>query len=30
MIAAAAWPRLLSGDFAPPDLSADPSLALGR
>jgi N6-L-threonylcarbamoyladenine synthase len=30
MIAAAAWPRLLCGDFAPPDLSADPSLALGR
>ncbi|MGA3263712.1 MAG: tRNA (adenosine(37)-N6)-threonylcarbamoyltransferase complex transferase subunit TsaD [Terracidiphilus sp.] len=30
MIAAAAWPRFLSGDFAPPDLSADPSLALGR
>jgi N6-L-threonylcarbamoyladenine synthase len=28
MIAAAAWPRLLSGDFAPPELSADPSLAL--
>jgi N6-L-threonylcarbamoyladenine synthase len=30
MIAAAAWPRFLSGDFAPPSLSADPSLALGR
>jgi N6-L-threonylcarbamoyladenine synthase len=30
MIAAAAWPRLMSGDFAPPNLSADPSLALGR
>jgi N6-L-threonylcarbamoyladenine synthase len=30
MIAAAAWPRFLSGDFAPPNLSADPSLALGR
>jgi N6-L-threonylcarbamoyladenine synthase len=29
MIAAAAWPRFLSGDFAPPNLSADPSLALG-
>jgi N6-L-threonylcarbamoyladenine synthase len=29
MIAAAAWPRLLSEDFAQPDLSADPSLALG-
>jgi N6-L-threonylcarbamoyladenine synthase len=28
MIAAAAWPRLLSGDFAPPELSADPSFAL--
>jgi N6-L-threonylcarbamoyladenine synthase len=30
MIAAAAWPRFLSGDFAPAGLSADPSLALGR
>ena len=30
MIAAAAWPRFLSGNFAPADLSADPSLALGR
>lgn len=29
MIAAAAWPRLQSGEFAPADLSADPSLALG-
>lgn len=29
MIAAAAWPRLLSGEFAPDSLSADPSLALG-
>jgi N6-L-threonylcarbamoyladenine synthase len=28
MIAAAAWPRLLAQDFAPPELSADPSLAL--
>ena len=28
MIAAAAWPRLLAKDFASPDLSADPSLAL--
>jgi N6-L-threonylcarbamoyladenine synthase len=28
MIAAAAWPRMLTRDFAPPDLSADPSLAL--
>ncbi len=28
MIAAAAWPRLLAQDFAAPDLSADPSLAL--
>ena len=27
MIAAAAWPRLLAQDFAPPDLTADPSLA---
>jgi N6-L-threonylcarbamoyladenine synthase len=30
MIAAAAWPRFLSSSFAPADLSADPSLALGR
>jgi N6-L-threonylcarbamoyladenine synthase len=30
MIAAAAWPRFLSGDFAQDSLSADPSLALGR
>jgi N6-L-threonylcarbamoyladenine synthase len=29
MIAAAAWPRLKAGDFAPAGLSADPSLALG-
>jgi N6-L-threonylcarbamoyladenine synthase len=29
MIAAAAWPRLQSGQFAPDTLSADPSLALG-
>jgi N6-L-threonylcarbamoyladenine synthase len=29
MIAAAAWPRLLARDFAPADLTADPSLALG-
>ncbi len=29
MIAAAAWPRLQSRDFAPSNLSADPSLALG-
>jgi N6-L-threonylcarbamoyladenine synthase len=28
MIAAAAWPRLVAQDFASPDLSADPSLAL--
>jgi N6-L-threonylcarbamoyladenine synthase len=28
MIAAAAWPRLLKQQFAPPDLSADPALAL--
>jgi N6-L-threonylcarbamoyladenine synthase len=28
MIAAAAWPRLLAGDFAPSGLSADPSLTL--
>jgi len=30
MIAAAAWSHLLSGDFAQPSLSADPSLTLGR
>ncbi len=30
MIAAAAWPRFVAGQFAPPDLSANPSLALGR
>ncbi len=30
MIAAAAWPRLQASDFAPAELSADPSLALGR
>jgi N6-L-threonylcarbamoyladenine synthase len=30
MIATAAWPRFLAGDFADLSLSADPSLALGR
>lgn len=30
MIATAAWPRFLAGEFAPDDLSADPTLALGR
>jgi N6-L-threonylcarbamoyladenine synthase len=30
MIAAAAWPRFVAGEFAPPALSADPSLVLGR
>jgi N6-L-threonylcarbamoyladenine synthase len=30
MIAAAAWPRFLAQEFAPIDLSANPSLALGR
>jgi N6-L-threonylcarbamoyladenine synthase len=30
MIAAAAWPKLVVKEFAPPTLSADPSLALGR
>jgi N6-L-threonylcarbamoyladenine synthase len=30
MIAAAAWPRFLAGEFAGNELSADPSLALGR
>lgn len=29
MIAAAAWPRFLAGEFAEDSLSADPSLALG-
>ncbi len=30
MIAAAAWPRLQSKEFAPPGLTAAPALALGR
>ena len=30
MIAAAAWPKLVSHDFAQPSLNADPSLPLGR
>lgn len=30
MIAAAAWPRFVAGEFAAESLSADPSLALGR
>ncbi len=30
MIATAAWPRFIAGDFATPLLSANPSLALGR
>jgi N6-L-threonylcarbamoyladenine synthase len=30
MIAAAAWPKFLANDFAPANLSAEPSLALGR
>ena len=30
MIAAAAWPRFLAGEFADSSLSGDPSLALGR
>jgi len=30
MIAAAAWPRYQSGEFANHSLSGDPSLALGR
>ncbi len=29
MIAAAAWPRFVAQEFAPTDLTADPSLALG-
>jgi N6-L-threonylcarbamoyladenine synthase len=30
MIAAAAWPKLLDGEFAPQEFNAEPSLALGR
>jgi len=30
MVAAAAWPKLLEGEFAPAGLSAEPSLTLGR
>ncbi|HVT99976.1 MAG TPA: tRNA (adenosine(37)-N6)-threonylcarbamoyltransferase complex transferase subunit TsaD, partial [Acidobacteriaceae bacterium] len=30
MIAAAAWPKLLAGEFAAEDLTAEPALALGR
>ena len=30
MIAAAAWPRYVAGEFASADLTADPSLSLGR
>lgn len=30
MIAAAAWPKLETGEFAPETLTADPALALGR
>ena len=30
MIAAAAWPRFVAGEFAPPELSADPAMVLGR
>jgi N6-L-threonylcarbamoyladenine synthase len=30
MIAAAAWPKLLEGEFAPQDFTAEPSLTLGR
>ncbi len=30
MIAAAAWPRFKNNEFAPPGLTADPSLALGQ
>jgi N6-L-threonylcarbamoyladenine synthase len=29
MIAAAAYPRFLAGDFADPELSSDPALRLG-
>jgi N6-L-threonylcarbamoyladenine synthase len=30
MVAAAAWPKFLANEFAPAELSAEPSLALGR
>jgi len=30
MVAAAAWPKFLANDFAPAELSAEPSLTLGR
>jgi N6-L-threonylcarbamoyladenine synthase len=30
MIAAAAWPRFVAGEFAGPELTADPSLVLGK
>ena len=30
LIAAAAWPKLVEGEFAPAGLSAEPSLTLGR
>jgi N6-L-threonylcarbamoyladenine synthase len=30
MIAAAAWPRFVAGEFAPAELTGNPSLALGR
>ena len=30
MVAAAAWPKLIEGEYAPTELSAEPSLALGR
>ncbi|HZB89232.1 MAG TPA: tRNA (adenosine(37)-N6)-threonylcarbamoyltransferase complex transferase subunit TsaD [Terracidiphilus sp.] len=30
MIAAAAWPRFAAGEFAGPELTAEPALALGR
>jgi N6-L-threonylcarbamoyladenine synthase len=30
MIAAAAWPRFMAGEFAGAELTADPSLVLGR
>ena len=30
MIAAAAWPRFMAGEFAQADLSADPAMVLGR
>jgi N6-L-threonylcarbamoyladenine synthase len=30
MIAAAAWPRFVAGEFAPSELTAEPGMVLGR